>query len=432
MPSEALTKHSTLKTLAERVQDRHSGRCRLLTLRSPVRNVVSWRGSLMAYPAFEQGEELLQNLTVSMLDKGTRRRDRFEIAEFLEDRGAQVQFSSDGLHVEFSGRALRDDVADVLAIVAEQLREPALDADEFDKAKARVAAGFQRSLENTGAQASGALSRRLYRSAHPNYAEQPEAHLARLEQLTIDEVRAYHARHFGARELILVLVGDVDEANAERVVGDAFGDWQGTDVIPRFDVAAHPQEPGRAAVPMPDKQNVDVRMGHDLDLLRGDPDYVPLYVANYVLGGNFSARLMTVIRDEMGLTYGIRSGLSGVTREYQGHWVVSVTLSEENVERGVEATVAEVRRFVAEGITAAELEEKKTTISGSFKVGLATTGGLASALLTNAERGFDVDYLDRFPGIVGSLSLEEVNDAVRRHFDPDRFHVALAGQLPGA
>lgn len=416
-------------TLADRIRDRTAGTCRLITLRTPVENVVSWRGSFRAYPRFAEGEELLQSLAVSLLDKGTARRDRFAIAELLEDRGAQVHFDSEALFVECSGRALRDDVPEVLAVVAEQLREPLFDPAEFDKARARLVASLRRSLESTGTQAGGALARRLYRPAHPNFIETPEAQIARLEAFTVDDVRAYHAEHFGARDLTLALVGDIDEAAVETAVGDAFGDWPAHAAPPAFETSAAPEPPGRVEVPMPDKQNVDVRLGHPLRLVRQDPDYLPLYVANYVLGGNFSARLMTIIRDEMGLTYGIRSGLSGITSDYQGHWYVSVTLSQDNVDRGVEATLAEVRRFVDDGVRADELEDKKTTITGAFKVGLATTGGLASALLTNAERGFDVGYLDRFPAEIEAVTLEQANAAVRRHLDPDRLHVALAGML---
>jgi predicted Zn-dependent peptidase len=141
---------------------------------------------------------------------------------------------------------------------------------------------------------------------------------------------------------------------------------------------------------------------------------------------------MATIRDEMGLTYGINTALSGLSTRYEGHWQVGVTLSQENLERGLAATRAEVQRFVDEGATEDELAAKKTTITGSYTVGLATTKRLAQSILTNAERGFAVDYLDRFPALIDALTLEEVNTAVQRHFDPTRFHTAMAGTIPEA
>ena len=181
---------------------------------------------------------------------------------------------------------------------------------------------------------------------------------------------------------------------------------------------------------MPDKSNVDVRLGHAVPIRRDHDDYSALYVGNYILGGDFAARLMSTIRDEKGLTYNIRSSLSGVTTRYAGSWQTSITLSHDAVDEGIAATKEVLRRFVEEGATEDELDAKKTTITGSYTVGLATTERLAQSILTNAERGFDVSYLDDFPEEIRALTLDDVNDAIARYFDPDALHEALAGTQP--
>ena len=432
MTDPAVPEASIAEPLSARVEERVVGPCRVLMLKTPVRAVVSWRGSFMAYPDLVGGDELLQMLTVQMLDKGTHDRDRFAIAEVLENRGAQLRFASEALRVSFEGRALRDDVPEVLQIMAEELRRPLFDDAEFVKAKARYKAWLQRSLENTGSQASAALIRRLYSTAHPHYMVPTQEVIARLDTLTAEPVRAYHARHFGARNLLLVFVGDIDVKAVEQAMHDAFGDWPAHEAPAAYQTKATPQVPGRVNVFMPDKFNLDVRMGHALSLRRADPDFMPLFVGTYILGGNFSARLMNKIRDEMGLTYGINARLLGITAEYEGHWMIGVTLSQENVEKGIVATLDEVRRFVDEGPTADELKAKQTTITGSFKVGLATTGKLATTLYRHAIQGFGVDYLERFPLEVEAVTLDQIRDAVARHFRPEAFQTALAGTLPDA
>ena len=416
---------------ASRVIDRQVGPCRVLMLPTEVDRVVSWRGSFMTNPDFEAGDTVLQDLTVALLDKGTEARDRFELARVLEDCGAKLDLSSDGLYVDVSGRALVDDVPDVLDVMADMLQTPQFHADEFQKARAQSIGQVQRQMENTGAQASGALTRRLFTDNHPNYTTAPETQIERLQALTVDDVRTYHDDHFGANEWTLVFVGDLDPDAITTAVDRAFGGWSPHDAPathdtePRSDIG-----PGRTAVPMPDKSNVDVRMGHALPIRRDHEAYVPLYVGNYILGGNFSARLMAQVRDEQGLTYHIGSGLSGVSTRYAGSWQVEVTLSQEAIERGIEAAEAVLRDFIEEGATEAELEGKKTTITGSFQVGLATTRRLAQSILTNAERGFGVEYLDAFPQLVNDLTLGDVNDAVRRYLRPEAMHRALAGTLP--
>ena len=417
--------------LAPRITDTTAGPARLLLLPTGVRDVVSFRGSFETAPDLGADDDVVQGVVASVLDKGTRTRDRFEIAQELEGRGARVSFYADGLRMGFAGRALRDDLPDVLALVAEQLREPALDAGEVQKAVVRAVAGVRRSLESTGAQASGALARRLYPPAHPNYVLEPEAELAQLERVTPDAVRAYHAGHVGADGLTVAVVGDVP-GGAAAAVADAFGGWAAHGRTARFQARAEPLPPGRVEVEMEDRRNLDVYLGHAVDLRRDSPDFLAAYAGVFALGGNFSGRLMQTVRDEQGLTYGIGAGLGGPSVDHDGHVRVQVTLSQEALARGIAATRAEVEGFVAEGVAADTLRQTQTTLAGLHVVGLATTGGVAARLLVNAERGFGLDYLDRYPDLVRALTPEAVTEAVRRHLRPADLHLAVAGSLPDA
>jgi predicted Zn-dependent peptidase len=429
-PSPSAANGAT-SALADRIRDRPAGPARLLTLRTPIDNVVSWRGSFLAYPALADGQDPLQELTVSLLDKGTEHRDRFELARVLEECGATLNLSSDGLYVDVSGRALVEDLPRVLDVLAEMLRAPAFEAAEFEKAKAQAIAQVQRRMEKTSAQATAALTRRLFGPGHPNYSEAPETVIEQLRGLTLDDVRAYHDAHFGATDWTLAVVGDLDHDAVTSVVAEAFDGWAPHDAAPAHETAGTDDvEPGRSVIPMPDKTNVDVRLGHAVPLRRDHEDYPALYVGNYILGGDFAARLMATVRDEKGLTYHIGAGLSGVTTRYDGYWKTRVTLSPDNLEAGIDATTAVIRRFVEEGATREEVADKKTTITGSYTVGLATTRGLAQSILINAERGFALDYIDRFPEEIRALTLEDVNEAVRTYLRPDALHEALAGVEP--
>ena len=416
--------------LAPQIQDRTAGPGRLLTLRTSVTDVVSFRGSFVANPDLAGGDALRQQLTVSLLDKGTEHRDRFALARVLEACGAKLDLSSDGLFVEMSGRALVDDLPRVLEVAAEMLRTPAFDPEEFRKARAQVAADLQRRMEKTSAQASTALSQRLFPEGHPNFTPAPETVLDWLQGLTVQNVRDYHEAHFGSTEWTLVVVGDLRHDEVASAVEEAFSGWAPHDAPAVHDAEATPAEVGRTTVPMPDKSNVDVRLGHAVPLRRDHDDYPAVYVGNYILGGNFAARLMSTIRDEKGLTYSVRSSLSGMSTRYVGSWQTSITLSHESVEEGIAATRAVIRDFVEAGATEDELEAKKTTITGSYTVGLATTERLAQSILTNAERGFDVSYLDAFPDEIRGLRLEDVNTAIQNYLDPGAMQEALAGTRP--
>ena len=419
-----------LKSFDERIKEVRIGSCRLLMLPSEVENVVSWQGSFLTNPKFADREELVQSFLVSLLDKGTRTRDKFKIAEVLENKGAEIHFRQRGMRVGFSGQALRDDFSEVFGILVEQLLSPRMAEDEFVKARMRIAASIQRNMEQTSSRAGMALRQLIYPQSHPNYSFSAENELKTLGEIEISRLQQYHNDHFGADDCILVVVGDIDMDVIARTVEQHLAGWKEHNIAPVFESVRTQTSPQKIHVPMSDKFNLDVKMGHHVNLHRRDKDFTSLHIGNYILGGNFSSRLMDVIRDEMGLTYGVHSGLPGVSKEYNGHWQISITLSQDKLEEGIAATHALIFDFVKYGVTAEEVEEKKETITGTYKVQMGTTHGLASLILRSLEHGFEKNRLDTFSIEVASTTVEDVNSALRKYLDPALLHIASAGTLP--
>ncbi len=421
---------SSISSIASRVHDRQVDACRLLTLPTPVADVVSFRSSIITNPDFAAGDDIRQDLAVAMLDKGTQQRDRFELSGIVENLGASLNIFADGLYVEASGRALSDDFPTVLKVAEEMLREPLFDPEEFEKVRANTIAQLHHQLEKTKSQAAGAFKRSLFPEDHPNYAPATEDLIEQTKAATLEEVKAYYDKHIGAQDFRMAVVGDLNHDEVEDAVRSAFDGWapHGSEAVHATE--ANPKKAGRTLVPMADRSNIHVNIGHAVDLYRDTSGFEAFYVANFILGGNFSARLMNEIRDERGLTYHIASSISGISAEHQGAWRAVVSLNPESFDVGVEATIDVIREFVGGGITPEELETVKTTITGSFLVGLATTSNLAKTLLTNAERNFEVEYIDRFPENINALTQEEVNASIRRHLHPDAFHIAAAGAFP--
>ena len=416
--------------LATRTVEADAGPARLLVLPTATRDVVSFRGSVLAAPDLSTSDDVALGIVSDVLDKGTARRDRHAFADALDGRGARLSFYSDSLRMGVAGRALRDDLPDVIALAAEALRDPLLDADEIQKAIDRSVAAVRRSRESTGQQAGGALARRLLPEDHPNYIYSPDEEEARTAALTPEAVRDAWRRHVGSDGFLLAVVGDADPGAVAATVADRFGGWAAHGGTARFAASADPRAPGRTDVPIADRQSLDVRMGHPVDLRRDSPDFLATYAAVYALGGNFSSHLMQTIRDEQGLTYGIGAALAGIDTVHDGGFGVSVTLSGEALERGIVAVREEIERFVGAGVSPVALAQVQTTLAGLHVVAMATTGGLAARLLVNAERGFDVGYLDRYPDLVRSLTAADVNAALRRHVRPGDLHTAVAGTFP--
>jgi len=393
--------------------------------------VVTVHGSIDTWPDFPSGGELIQEWAVRTLDKGTLSQDRFELGDRLENLGARISYSSAGSRIRFSARMLRPDVNTVLGLLFEQIREPAFDASELAKSHDRIVAALQRSKSEGGYRADVALAKAVFPGDHPNAMIDPDAELSQLSGIQQDEVAAFHRDVILRRPIRLAIVGDVDQTTCRTAVEAATERW-GAVAEAKPDIAVQPlSKPGEARVEIADRDNLEVRWGHSMALLRGDDAFLPSYMANFIIGGNFSARLMNIVRDELGLTYGVGAGLSGVHRHYSGMWQVHITLSRENLAEGIEATTKVVRDYVASGASATELSTTIDTIAGSYQVRLATTGGLASAILQQMEEGRSMSYLDEYPSRVRGTTLEAVNGALGDYFEPNRLFMAVAGTMPG-
>ena len=404
----------------------------VLTLKTSIKEVVTLRAVLSGGDVFNPPENsALADLTAGMIDKGTVRRDKFEIAGLLEQVGATLNFGTGSHTVNISGKSLRQHLPLVLEQLGEQLRTPRFDPEEFSKLKKQLVGRHKRAMEDTDFRAHNTFARAIFPPGHPNRPPVDERYVADIEAATLDQVKAFHAVNYGPAAFRLVAVGDIDNSAIDVAITAAFGGWTGGRALP-----ATPPAPALAAarieqVPMPGKTSVSFVVGQPSGLRFAAPDHPALSMATAVLGsGFFSARLLDIIRNREGLTYGIGASLGSDTYT-DGSWAISGTFAPELLGKGVASTRRELQRFVTEGLTAAELETFKVTLTGSYKVQLATTGGLAATLLNALQRGFEPEWVDEFPRRVQALTLAEVNGAIKKHLHVDTMVTVMAGTIPG-
>lgn len=417
--------------LTNRIHVMPTSNARIHVLPTGVKDVVGFYGSFYSGIKVDPIGFLIQDLMVGMLDKGTKRRNKYEISGILESCGAQLRIYSDGLRIGFFGYALRDDLPEVFTVLREQLEEPLFDASELDKLRTQAIAARKRAETNTRHRAENALNHVIYPRQHPNFVLDNAAEIEALQNFGVDDLKAYHAAHIGASDLSVSAAGDVNPEHFAQLAGQALN-WMPENPHQSAIQDALQTRPGRTNTALDDRLNLDVCMGLPLPLTMQHPDYLPLYVGTYILGGNFSARLMSTVRDEQGLTYGIGASLSGITKEYSGLWQTLVTLSQENLERGMNATIEQIQLFAEKGITAAELDEKQTTLTGKYQVELGNSLGMARTMQQNLEDGYPLSWMDDYVTAVKNLTVDEVNEAIFRYVKPERLHVSVAGTLPEA
>ena len=404
-----------------------------VTVKTAVPDVVTLLGVLNAGDIFNPpSNSAMADLTAGMLDQGTLARDKFAMAELIEEAGATLAFSTGAHTLNFSAKCLRKDLPLVIQLLAEQLRTPRFDPIEFAKLKKQLNGQHKRRMEDTDYRAQRAFTAAIFPLGHPNRAPSDEDYLAALETATLAEITAFHTAHYGPSGARLVMVGDLDDAQIEDALIKGFRGWQGGRPFPIRPPAPRLTQSRTERVAMPGKTSVSLVMGQPSGLRYADANYPALSMATAVFGsGFFSARLLDIIRNREGLTYGIGAALTEDTQT-DGAWAIHATFAPELLAQGTAATWRELRRFHANGLTADELATFKVTLTGSYKVALATTGGLARTLLNALQRGYDVSWIDTFPSTVQALTLAEVNASITKFLDPEKMVTVFAGSLTSA
>lgn len=402
----------------------------LLVLENHANPTVSLSGFIRAGEYFNPPDkDYLATITASMLNKGTAQRSKLEIAEGLESAGARVGLSPSNFSVTISGQSLSRDLPLIVSTLAEELREPVFPSEELEKLKQRFIANIKEDQDDTRSRAYERLTQLVFAPGNPFHHFPAETTINHIETVTAEDARAFYQKYYGTASMTLVVVGDVEPDGVRDLIETHLGNWQGAPASEiNLEITPLQTEPRREIVPMKDKANCDVIIGHASGLRRSNPDYLAAVIGNNALGqSTLSSRLGLKVRDEMGLTYGISSGFrSGIG---DGPFTIGVTVASQNIDLAINTTLEIVNDYIATGISEQELECEQSSVTGSFKVGLATNAGMASQIANTELFGFGIHYLDEFPSHINSLTKAQVDAAIRKYLHPEVATTIIAGTL---
>ncbi|MFB9110359.1 M16 family metallopeptidase [Flavobacterium gyeonganense] len=376
----------------------------------------------------ETKNPMISSLAASMLSKGTTLNDKFKFSEKLQKLGVNLNVSASTTKINIGFKCLKKDLDQVIVLLAEEIRNPLFDQKEFEKLQQQFTGNTQQSLNDPGERGEIALSQAIYPKGNPNYSLSVEDNLNNIKNATLDEVKAFHKKYFGPASMHLVIVGDTEGANLNASLKKSFKNWNGgVSETLKFEDAVK-AAPKTEVVTIAEKPSAELYIGQYTGLKRADADYIPFYIANYTLGAGFAGRLMQTVRDNDGLTYSISSGLGG-NIQTGGYWMVNASFNPNLFQKGLDATMVQVDKWVKDGITATELENKKTNLIGSFKVGMSTTSGMARTILSFVERGLEPNYIEQYPNDIEKVTLKQVNDAIKKYIQLDKMIIIKSGSL---
>ena len=395
----------------------------LLVAERPGVPIVAVRVSLRAGAAFEPAERAgLANLTGALLARGTAKHTGPQIDEAIEFVGGSLEAGAgrDGMTASLS--ILKRDLTLGMDLLAEIVLGPSFPQEELTRKVAQIQAAIKRSDEDPNTVAARAMARLVY-PTHP-YGRPVEGTIESVGKLTRDDVAGFYRGHARPDTTIVAVVGDVTVDEARREVVKRFGGWAKPGApVPTVSPATAGGAPQSETITK-ELSQATLMLGRQA-VRQVDPDYFPLSVASYVLGGGSASRLYARVRDEGGLAYAVYSYVS--PSRYGAAFAVTAQTRTAEVAKVGDILKAELERMTREPVKDDELALAKDYLIGSFPLRLDTTAKVADFVSAIEEQGLGLDYADRYKAGIAKVTAADVQRAARRFFAPDTFNRVVVG-----
>lgn len=349
------------------------------------------------------------NMVAALLDDGAGELDSKAFQERVEDNAVELRFSLRRDYFYGSIRMLHDRQDPSIELLRLALNQPRFDADAVTRVRAGIMAGLRRDSTNPNSIAS----RTWWKMAFPNhpYGQPNRGTLESVPTITVDDLRSYVRRVFARGSLKVAAVGDLDAQTLGQILDRVFGalPTNGTPTaVPEVRLRARGR---RVVVPLDVPQSV-VQVG-GTGIMRNDPDFIPAYVVNHILGGgSFTSRLYNEVREQRGLAYGIYSYL--VTLRHSALFVASTQASADRTGEALNLMEAEIRRMIEEGPTAEELAKAKAYLKGSYGLNFDTSTKIANLLLQIQLDDLGIDYINKRNGLIDAVTIDDARRAAKR------------------
>lgn len=369
------------------------------------------------------GKAGLAQLTHGLLDQGAGGLSDTDIAHRLADVGAVMGGALDRDRAGVGLRTLSSVAEKTAALdtLARVLQQPDFPQAVIKREKQRLIAGIREAEADPGAVADKAFYRALY-GTHP-YAHDASGDPAAIEKLTRSELQAFYRSHYSAPNVVIALMGDISRAEAETIalkLAAGLSKASGLPALPA-PVAAAVSD---ARIPLPVTQS-HVLLGA-VGMTRTDPDFFPLFVGNYVLGGGgFDSRLMREVRDKRGYAYSAYSYFMPMTEA--GPFQLGLQTKAAQAGDALKVARDTLRQFIAEGPSEAELAQAKSNLIGGFPLRVDSNKKILDYLSVIGFYRLPLDYLDTWVNKVSAVDVAAVKQAFARRLDPDKLVTVVVG-----
>jgi zinc protease len=370
-------------------------------------------------------------MTRMMLARGTKDLTREQVRDSLDKLKATVNIFGATNSTIVNVEVTRPNLLPALDLIAQQLRNPRFDADEFTRLRTERLAGIEQSKSEPTVRASIALNRRLnpFPKGHVLYAATPEEQVEDVNAVTLDDVKRFHGEFYGSSFSDVTIVGDFDADSVGAAVQRLLGDWKNPQPFERVVRTYAPTDSSMERIETPDKANAVFFAAQTIELRDDDPDYPAMLLANWMLGGGFNSRLFGRIRQREGISYGVGSGFSAQSLDRYATFTAQAIYAPQNADKLLAAFREEIDKMRNEGFSAEEVTAARAAYVQQREQSRANDEELVGILTSRRYVGRTLTYDADLEKKIEALTAAEVNAAVKKHIDPSKLILVRAGDF---
>lgn len=368
------------------------------------------------------GREGATNFLTALMDEGAGDLDSLAFQQRMEEIAMRMAFEDDRDQIYGSFETLtanRDKAVELLRLA---VTRPRLDPSAIERIRGQLLASLAFAEKDPNKVASKVWNATAF-PGHP-YGRPAGGTMESVQAITREDLVEIKRRQFARSSLKVVAVGDIDAKALGVLLDTVFGELPLTANL--VEVPKVQPKGGRLeVVKLPVPQSVAI---FGLAAMpRKDPDFIPAFVLNQILGGGgFASRLMEEVREKRGLAYSVYSYLapSRATSLFAG----GVATKNEKIAESLSVIRDELKRMADGGVTATELDNAKSYLTGSYALRFDTNVKIAVQLLAISQEGLGMDYVDRRNAEVMAVTMDDIKRVAKRLLQTDQLLVTVVGE----
>jgi zinc protease len=381
------------------------------------------------------GQNSIAQLTDTLLLRGTKTKSRQQLQDEMQKLNATINVGGGGLaSVTANISTTADNLIPAMRLAVEILREPAFPESDFEQIRKQRIAQVDRGRTEPGVLVNQTLQANLssYPRTDVRHIRTIDEEIEDLNKLTLDDVKRFHQKFYGASFGELIVVGRFDTAAVERTAAELLGSWKSSTPYRRIVNNYKDVQRLNTKIETPDKENSQFSAGLRLRMRDSDADYAAMVMANYMFGGGITARLPDRVRNREGYSYSVGSNFTAPAEGDAAAFSASAISNPANTPKVEASFLDELTKTLRDGFTAQELDAAKKAIRDDRIGSRSSDGGILNLISAREQYNRTLAWDEDLDSKLQALTLDQVNAAFRRHINAGQISIVKGGDFKRA